>query len=129
MAVITRLQSEKASKKVITKSQLSAHYQIDRGTLSKWLILFCKDIFENENVLLNRRKFSHSEVDKIKERLGSKPRFFWKADLIEISEASYKTIRENIEQYPLVYGITKHTYRSLDKFPPKIGQQILDGLG
>jgi predicted DNA binding CopG/RHH family protein len=121
MQINTRLQSEKTT----TKSQLSAHYQVDRATLNNWLRLFVED----GNNLKNRRKFTDLEVEEIKKKLGTELKSFRKSDLVRIAETDYKTIRENVKKYPLEYGINESIYRSLDKFPPKIGQQIIDALG
>lgn len=129
MPIDTRLQQELNSKKTTCKTVLSTHYQIDRATLNKWLILFCKDIFEDKKTIINRRKFTDSEVEKIKEKLGLEPQFYWKKDLIEIAETDYKTIRDNIRLFPQIYGITENEYRSLSKFPPKIAQRIIENLG
>jgi hypothetical protein len=83
----------------------------------------------NRNDLLNRRKFTDLEVTKIKEKLGTEGESFSKSDLVRLAETDYKTIRKNIQKFPLVYGITITTYRKLSKFPPKIAQRIIDGLG
>lgn len=120
---------EKPPKKTITKSALSVYYNVDRATLNKWLNLFCSNVFENEKEVLNRRKFTDSEVEKIKQKLGTTPQSFWKSDLVKIAGTDYKTIRENIQKFPLVYGMSKNEYRSLSKFPPKIAQRIIDSLG
>ena len=84
MPIDTRLQQELNSKKTTCKTVLSTHYQIDRATLNKWLILFCKDIFEDKKTIINRRKFTDSEVEKIKEKLGIQPQSFRKKDLVKM---------------------------------------------
>lgn len=129
MLINTRLQQQEKSKKTTYKTALSTHYQVDRATLNKWLILFCSDIFEDEKTIINRRKFTDLEVEKIKVKLGTEPQFYWKKDLIKIAETDYKTIRDNIRLFPEIYGITENEYRSLSKFPPKVTYRIIDGLG
>lgn len=128
MSVNIRPHSFKKTKKQILKSTLSSHYQVDRATFSKWLLFFCHDIFINKDTLKKRRKLTNEEVEKIKERLGEEPKFFWKKDLIRIVETDYKTIRENIKKYPSIYRLSKDEYKSLSKFPPKVAQRIINGL-
>jgi len=111
--------------KTKTKTALANHYQVDRATLNKWLKLFCSDIFYDEKLLSKRRKFTNSEVEKIKAILGEQPQSFRKADLVELAETDYKTIRESIDKFPNIYGISKLEYQQLSKFPPKVGQHIL----
>jgi hypothetical protein len=118
------VQQQEKSKRSISKSTLSAYYNVDRATLNKWLRFFLK----NETNFKNRRKFTNSEVTMIKERLGTEPQSFWKKDLVEIAGTDYKTIRDNIRLFPMVYGMTENEYRSLSKFPPTIAQRIIDGL-
>lgn len=129
MSVNTRLKTFKNIKKTTSKSTLSTYYQIDRATFIKWLILFCSDIFEDKETIINLRKFTDLEVEKIKVKLGTEPQFYWKKDLIKIAETDYKTIRDNIRLFPEIYGITENEYRSLSKFPPKVTYRIIDGLG
>ena len=129
MPIDTRLQQELNSKKTTCKTVLSTHYQIDRATLNKWLILFCSDIFGDEKTIINRRKLTDLEVEKIKEKLGIQPQSFRKKDLVKIAGTDYKTIRENIQKFPLVYGMSKNEYRSLSKFPPKVAEHIIFCMG
>lgn len=118
----------KVQNKTTTKTALANHYQVDRATLNKWLKLFCKDIFNNQKLLVNRRKFTTLEVEQIKSRLGEKSQSFRKYELVELAETTYQTIRDNIEKYPSTYGISLNTYNQLSKFPPKIAFKIIDNL-
>jgi hypothetical protein len=122
-------ENKRTYQKAIAKYKLAADYLVRTKTFEKWLIIFCIDMFPDEAYIRRRRRFSAKEVEVFKERLGATSQPFNKSDFKRMAETTYRTIRENIQKYPLVYILPIETYNHISKFPPKVAERILNGLG
>ncbi len=115
----------------IEKRDLIRPYGVDKKTFSKWVQIFCSDLIEPAKYKACR-KLPVEIADAIQERLGTctdEMPVLTKGIIIEKSDSSYRTLRENIQKFPEKFGLTPEAFASLDIFPPKISAHILESFG
>lgn len=112
----------------IPKKSLVTFYQVDKKTLNKWIKYFCSDVITDYNTFLKQRKLSPDTYANIVNCLGDVKEYpvLSKKNIIEQADGTYRSLRESVQAYPHLFGISIEAYSSLNKFPPKISETILN---
>jgi hypothetical protein len=109
------------------KRELRRKYQVSFKTFNKWIEIFCHSAIDYEEYK-NRRLLSDTDIAKIVSILGEPQNgisVYSKREIVEKAGTSYNALRYEIDMNPELYGITPSVFKSLDYYPPKIGEHFI----
>lgn len=109
------------------KQDLANYYGITRPTLTKWILHFpCEEI---QGDWKSKRFFTNLEFFVLQAHFGMNPTLVLSKNQIALNAGSNpKTVAANVLLNLQKCGLTEDAWQSLNIFPPKIAQSILNHL-
>lgn len=114
-------------KKVFFKHKVISEYKVNKKTFAKWVKHFCDDKILPYANYVKSKKLTNGQIAHIYAQFGNPQEpTMSKANIIEITEGSYRTLRECIRKSPDKFGITPTAFEELNCFPPAIANRIIN---
>ena len=107
-----------------SKQDVADFYAVSRKTLDKWVRYFSRF---NYKVWRRIRKLSPSQLHLLLSDFGFpyEAKVMTKAMLIDECYASYKSLVGMVEKRANQLGFGLIAYHAVDKFPPRVGSQLV----
>lgn len=113
------------TQKVYTKKYVADLYKIDYKTLAKWVNSFAPNLFNNYSKISKISTLEYYALINAFGDITEEYKVLTKKQIAEYCDSDKRTLRNCIIKNSAHFGIDVDTYNALDKFPPRIVEQII----